>query len=171
MAAKPAKITGASVYLEGQFITAIQSISLPDIKFGEIEHNVLGLGGTIKDYNVFDVQVMEGTISVSAPSAVLKRVMNPTKTFVIEARVNYSGHDASQGGVTNDGESITMEVVFGGTNLGDRQNNEGGEQEFAYSCHSVICKQNGEELYYINPVTNSVRVGEEDLTAEIKLNL
>ena len=171
MANIPKRITGANLYLEGAVVAALASVDLPDVNFGEIEHNTMGLGGTIVDYNPFDLQSMTGTINATGPNTVLRKALDPVNKYVIESRSNFSGMDALENGGLNEGESISMEVKFGGISFGSRANNEGGEQGVTYSCLNLTYSVDGEEIAHIDPAAGVVRINGEDITADIRGNL
>jgi len=162
-------VSNASVWVNGNVqIGTCSEIELPEIKQLLIEHEGLGVVGTVETFA--GIEAMEATFTwTSFDATTYKAIANPTRPVQLQTR-------ASQKTTTLLGDTETPVVVFLSgifktVPLGKLKKGETIELSSEMAVSYVRLILGGEELLEIDVFSNTYRVAGADILSQFRANL
>jgi len=168
MPTRPNIISDAEAYVNGENLTSVDSIELPDITMMSEEVEQLGMAGAIEVPQPH-VEAMTTTINFASYNPDDFSLFMPDEALQIQ--VFFSISDITEEGRSEFQRLVEMRALFmDRTNdTAERNRDEGPELELAVQYYKE--EQDGETLHEVDPQNSVCKYNGEDLLEERKSNL
>lgn len=162
-------IVNANIYLNGtSLLGQAEEIKLPTIKASMKEHKALGMVGKLKLPS--GIEALEGEIKWNSFYLdTFRTCANPFKTVQLMCRSNVETWNAQ--GLTEEKELVTiLTVQFEEVSLGTYKPQESAEYPSKFQATYVKQTLGGEPVVELDVMTNTFKVGDEDVLANYRTN-
>ncbi len=140
-------------YLEGNNLLGLGSVSLPTVKFAEIE--IAGPGGTFK-VPARRLEAMEGSIKLNVPDvSAVKKLINPAAATRISCRGRFQVYDTVTSSSLGMSDRMDLVVIGSEFSPAERSQGEKAETEFKFHVLSVGYSVDGVEILFAD-IPNSI---------------